>query len=74
MPFNLVCPSSRGLSLALSRALLSRSPHPLVATARSDATDLKELILSGLDVPDDRVTVLQVDVTGEALSKLHPIT
>lgn len=66
MPFNLVCPSSRGLSLALSRVLLRTTPYPLIATARSDHSAVKERILSGLDgVPASRVTVLHVDVTDE---------
>lgn len=64
MPFNLVCPSSRGLSLALSRRLLQTSPYPLVATARKDTDAVKSSILEGLDVDENRVTVLKVDVTG----------
>ncbi|TGZ84561.1 short-chain dehydrogenase/reductase-like protein [Ascodesmis nigricans] len=65
MPFNLVCPASRGLSLALARTLLQRSPHPLIATARTNPDEVKGRILSGLNIPDDQVTVLQVDVTEE---------
>ncbi|KAH8153596.1 uncharacterized protein LAJ45_02409 [Morchella importuna] len=67
MPFNLVCPSSRGLSLALSRRLLQTSPYPLVATARKDTDAVKSSILEGLDVDENRVTVLKVDVTDESL-------
>ncbi|KAI5851302.1 hypothetical protein DFP73DRAFT_148990 [Morchella snyderi] len=67
MPFNLVCPSSRGLSLALSRRLLQTSPYPLVATARKDTDAVKSNILEGLGVDENRVTVLKVDVTDESL-------
>ncbi|KAH0613908.1 uncharacterized protein H6S33_005794 [Morchella sextelata] len=67
MPFNLVCPSSRGLSLALSRRLLQTSPYPLVATARKDTDAVKSSILEGLNVDDSRVTVLKVDITDESL-------
>ncbi|KAI5795512.1 hypothetical protein EDC01DRAFT_629458 [Geopyxis carbonaria] len=65
MPFNLVCPSSRGLSLALSRALLTTSPLPLVATARRDLDDVKARILRGLNVSEDRLHIFKVDVTDE---------
>ncbi|KAL7273680.1 hypothetical protein RUND412_003452 [Rhizina undulata] len=66
MPFNIVCPSSRGLSLALSRQLLRTSQLPLIATARNDLSEVKERILSGLEgVSEERVTVLKVDVTDE---------
>lgn len=64
MPFNLVCPASRGLSLALSRRLLKASPYPLIATARKDIDGVRSKILEGLDVDENRVTVLEVDVTG----------
>lgn len=67
MPFNLVCPSSRGLSLALSRRLLQISPYPLVATARKDVDAVKSSILEGLGVDETRVSVLKVDVTDESL-------
>lgn len=64
MPFNIVCPASRGLSLALARGLLSHSPNHLVATARSDLDEVKHRILQGTSVPEDRLMVLKVDVTG----------
>ncbi|KAF8250541.1 NAD(P)-binding protein [Wilcoxina mikolae CBS 423.85] len=81
MPFNIVCPSSRGLSLALARALLQRTPHPLIATARKDLDGVKSRILANLpDIPPSRVTVLRVDVTDETtlsaaaaeIPSLHP--
>ncbi|KAA8899425.1 hypothetical protein FN846DRAFT_176708 [Sphaerosporella brunnea] len=67
MAFNIVCPSSRGLSLALSRQLLLKTSLPLVATARTDLAGVKARILENLPqpVPEERVTVLRVDVTDE---------
>lgn len=64
MPFNLVCPGSRGLSLALNRRLLQATPYPLVTTARKDCDGVKARILHGLGVDERRVTVLRVDITG----------
>jgi len=66
MPFNLTIPSTRGLSLALSRQLLTKTPFPLIATSRNPQalSETKSKILDGLDVDEERVTVLHVDVTG----------
>ena len=65
MPFNIIMPASRGLSLALARALLQRSPLPLVASARADLAGVKAQILAGVPGADPaRVTMVRVDVTG----------
>jgi NAD(P)-dependent dehydrogenase (short-subunit alcohol dehydrogenase family) len=82
MSFNIITPSSRGLSLALARQLLLKTPHPLIATARQpDLSTVKQRILSFLpDVSPSRLTVLRVDVTdaltlsraAEEIRRLHP--
>jgi NAD(P)-dependent dehydrogenase (short-subunit alcohol dehydrogenase family) len=83
MSFNIITPSSRGLSLALARQLLLKTPHPLIATARQpDLSTIKQRILSSLpdDVSPSRLTVLRVDVTdavtlsraAEEIRRLHP--
>jgi hypothetical protein len=73
MPFNIVCPSSRGLSLALARALLQHTPHPLIATARKDLDGVNARILANLpNILASRVTMLHVDVTGPP--PLPPLT
>ena len=61
-------PSSRGIGLQLTRRLLKMTNLPIIATARSDLSGTKARILNGLnDVDEDRLEVLQVDVTGKLL-------
>ncbi|EPT02848.1 NAD-binding protein [Fomitopsis schrenkii] len=82
LPFALVCPSSRGLSLAITRHLLRTTDLPVVATHRSaNAQDVRKNILSPLkDVDPDRLKLLHLDLTSEEtmasaadeLSKAYP--
>ncbi|KAI0728772.1 hypothetical protein C8Q72DRAFT_359828 [Fomitopsis betulina] len=82
LPFALVCPSSRGLSLAITRHLLRTTDLPVVATHRSaNAQDVHGDILSPLkDVDPNRLKLLHLDLTSEAtmasaaeeLSKAYP--
>lgn len=68
-PWALISPSSRGIGLELARRLLQTTTLPIVATARKDLDQTKELLLDGLtDVQDDRVNVLKVDVLGDRCS------
>ena len=67
LPFALVCPSSRGLSLAITRHLLRTTDLPVVATHRTaEAQDVRETILSPLkDIDSGRLTLLHLDLTSE---------
>jgi hypothetical protein len=68
MAWSLVCPASRGIGFHLTRHLLQTTKIPVVATAREDVTGVKKSILEDLkDVESDRLTVLEVDVTGKFL-------
>ncbi|KZT72653.1 NAD(P)-binding protein [Daedalea quercina L-15889] len=81
-PFALVCPSTRGLSLAITRHLLRTTDLPVFATHRSrDAQDVRDNILSPLkNVNPDRLRLLHLDLTSEKtmasaaeeLSKTYP--
>ncbi|CAL1705938.1 unnamed protein product [Somion occarium] len=69
-PFILICPSTRGLSLALTRYYLCNSKLPIYATHRAPSTDsLRERILSGLPqnsgVNPNRLNFLPVELTSE---------
>lgn len=65
-PWALVSPASRGIGLELARRLLQTTSIPVVATARSNLDQAEEALLSGLsDVSEDRLHVLQLDVTDE---------
>lgn len=64
-PWLLVCPSSRGIGLALSRRLLRTTNLPLVATARSDLEKSKEAILSK-DGGADPAASPRAEIWGEA--------
>ncbi len=65
MAWSFVCPANRGIGFALTRHLLQTTQIPVVATARKDVNGVKKSILSDLpDVGSDRLTVLEVDVTG----------
>jgi NAD(P)-dependent dehydrogenase (short-subunit alcohol dehydrogenase family) len=66
MAWSLVCPASRGIGFHLTRHLLQTTKIPVVATARKDVTGVKKSILEDLkDVESDRLTVLEVDITGK---------
>ena len=70
MAWSLVTPASRGIGFYLTRHLLQNTQIPVVATARKDVQDVKKRMLDGLpDVDSDRLTVLEVDVTG--MSKFY---
>lgn len=65
--FALVTPASRGLGFAFAQQLLTKTPLPVVATARKNCSDLRDRLLSSAGVPSDakeRLRVLEVDVTG----------
>jgi NAD(P)-dependent dehydrogenase (short-subunit alcohol dehydrogenase family) len=66
MAWSLVCPANRGIGFALTRHLLQTTSIPIVATARRDTESVKKSMLKDLDVDDKRLTVLEVDVTGES--------
>ena len=59
-----MCPSSRGIGLALTRKLLRDTKLPVIATARNDLDGARKRILDGLDVDAGRLEVLKLDVTG----------
>ena len=67
LPFALVCPSSRGLSLAITRHLLRTTDLPVFATHRSaDEKSVREHILSPLkDIDPERLKLLHLDLTSE---------
>jgi hypothetical protein len=66
MAWSLVCPANRGIGFYLTRHLLQNTTIPVVATTRKDSNGVKKSILSDLkDVDADRLTVLEVDVTGQ---------
>jgi short-subunit dehydrogenase len=65
MAWSLVSPASRGIGFELTRQLLLTTKIPVVATARTDISDVKKNLLSDLkDVDSSRLTVLPLDVTG----------
>ncbi|ROV95461.1 hypothetical protein VMCG_08449 [Cytospora schulzeri] len=67
-PWILVCPSSRGIGHALTRHLLRNTKIPILATARSNPSAVKDLLLDDINhdaAARDRLTVVQVDVTDE---------
>ncbi|KAL0949541.1 hypothetical protein HGRIS_009590 [Hohenbuehelia grisea] len=66
-PFLLVTPATRGLSLAITRHLLSTTNFPVFATHRSNSADeVKDKILSSLkDVDPARLHLLNLDLTSE---------
>ena len=68
MAWSFVCPASRGIGFHLTRHLLQTTKIPVVATARKDVASVKKCILEDLKgVEADRLTVLEVDVTGKLL-------
>ena len=66
-PFALVCPSTQGISLALTRCLLLSTDLPDYATYRSGSpTEVARHILSPLkDVDSSRLTLVSLDLTRE---------
>jgi hypothetical protein len=71
MAWAFICPASRGIGFALTPQLLQTTKIPVVATARGDVEDVKKSILSELpEIDPDRLTVLELDVTGILI---HPI-
>jgi NAD(P)-dependent dehydrogenase (short-subunit alcohol dehydrogenase family) len=66
MAWALVTPASRGIGFHLTRYLLQNTTIPVVATARKDTKAVRRSILEDLkDVEADRLTILQLDVTGD---------
>ena len=63
MAWSFVAPSSRGIGFHLTRHLLQTTNIPVIATSRKDVSGVKKSILQDLDVDNDRLTVLEVDVT-----------
>lgn len=64
MAWSFVAPGSKGIGFHLTRHLLQTTKIPVIATSRKDISGVKKSILQGLDVDKDRLTVLEVDVTG----------
>ena len=67
-PWIFVCPSSRGIGHALTRLLLRNTTVPILATARGDPGEVKDLLLDDMnhDKPArGRLSVVHVDVTDE---------
>ena len=65
MAWSLITPASRGIGFALARHVLQATTTPVVATARTNPSEVKRNILKGLDVDEERLTVLKVDVLGK---------
>ncbi|KAK7180051.1 hypothetical protein DPSP01_010719 [Paraphaeosphaeria sporulosa] len=65
VPWSLVSPASRGIGFAIARRILQTTNAPLVATARKDLAGTKHKLLDGLDVDENRLTMLEVDVLVE---------
>lgn len=63
LPWILTTPASRGIGFELTRRLLKTTNLPVIATARSDTQGTKGRILEGLDVDEDRLEILELDVT-----------
>ncbi|KAJ4356188.1 uncharacterized protein N0V89_004218 [Didymosphaeria variabile] len=64
-PWSFVSPASRGIGFALARRILQTTKAPLVATARKDLASTRIKLLEGLDVDDNRLTMLELDVLDE---------
>lgn len=64
MAWSFVSPASKGIGFHLTRHLLQTTKLPVIATARKDVSGVKKSILEDLKVDSDRLTVLEVDVTG----------
>lgn len=66
-PFALVCPSTRGLSLALTRQLLRSTDLPVYATYRSGSPQsvARDILHPLKDVDETRLNLLPLDLTHE---------
>src|ERR1700677_2071567 len=66
-PFAFVCPSTQGISLALTRRLLLKTDLPVYATYRAGSPkEVSRHILSPLkDVDNSRLTLIPLDLTRE---------
>lgn len=64
-PAILVSPASRGLGLAVTRHLIRTTRSPIVITCRNSPQTLKETILSDYPEAENRISILQLDVTQE---------
>ena len=66
-PFALVCPSTRGLSLALTRRLLCNTNLPVYATYRSGSplAVAKDILSPLKNVEESRLNMLPLDLTRE---------
>ncbi|EGO01665.1 hypothetical protein SERLA73DRAFT_49644 [Serpula lacrymans var. lacrymans S7.3] len=66
-PFVLVSPSTRGLSLAITRHFLRTTSLPIYATHRSDdPNDVRDKILSSIEnVDSERLKMIPLDLTSE---------
>lgn len=69
-PWIFICPSSRGIGLALTRRLLQTTTLPILASTRRDPSSTKSSILDGLprdaDLLAPRLSVVTLDVTDES--------
>lgn len=68
-PWLLVSPASRGIGLQLAKRMLLTTKLPVVATARRNLEEVREHILDGLDVDNERLEVLKLDVTGKFIAR-----
>jgi NAD(P)-dependent dehydrogenase (short-subunit alcohol dehydrogenase family) len=66
-PFVLVCPSTRGLSLSLTRQLLRTTNLPVYATYRSGSPEVvaRDILLPLKGVDESRLTLIPLDLTRE---------
>ena len=66
-PFAFVCPSTRGLSLALARRLLHSTNLPVYATYRSGSpqTVARDILSPLRDVDESRLNLIPLDLTRE---------
>lgn len=72
-PWLLTTPASRGIGLQVVRRLLTTTDLPVVATARHKVDEVKANILDGLkNIDANRLSVLEVDVTGSPFPNSHP--
>ncbi|CAF1610044.1 unnamed protein product [Didymodactylos carnosus] len=76
MGFNLVAPSTRGISLALSKHILSKTTLPLLATHRSPIFEATTISSAATDI--SRIYLLKLDFHNEesirnAAAKAHDI-
>ena len=70
MAWSLICPANQGIGFYLARHLLQTTKIPVVATTRKDTEGVKRSILDDLpDIDKDRLTVLELDVTGRTFPK-----